>query len=250
MKQAAQRPPRPRPAIAACRTCSRPRHPRRVRPIRLARAPRPLGDRRARTAGEHSAVTWNRLNRAPSSATRVMVGVAIGPPNALGFPNPASSIKTSSTLGALSGGVTCPMKSQSGTEPASVRFAVPLNAVPATGSLVRSNGASAMAMPSSLHLPSRALGPQPTARHGTSHHPPRTNTAPSPKITAAAWGHTAAHPGMPDSIAQREPSTQKLDQCRRARTAGSGCAQPAGQSSSAAYRTAARRAFSPSSYIT
>ncbi len=50
--------------------------------------------------------------------------------------------------------------------------------------------------------------------------------------------HIAAHLGMPGSIPQRERSTQKPDQCRRARTVGSGCPQPAGQSSSAAYRTA------------
>jgi hypothetical protein len=35
-----------------------------------------------------------------------------------------------------------------------------------------------------------------------------------------------------------ERSIQKSGQCRRARTAGSGCRQPAGESSSAAYRTA------------
>ena len=37
----------------------------------------------------------------------------------------------------------------------------------------------------------------------------------------------------------QEHSTQKPGQCPRARTAGSGCPKPAGQSSSAAYRTAA-----------
>ena len=50
--------------------------------------------------------------------------------------------------------------------------------------------------------------------------------------------HIAAHLGMPGSTPQRERSTQKPDQCRRARTGSSGCPQPAGQSSSAAYRTA------------
>jgi hypothetical protein len=45
--------------------------------------------------------------------------------------------------------------------------------------------------------------------------------------------------GMPGSIPQRERSTQKPGQGRRARTAGSGCPQPAGQSSSAAYRIGA-----------
>jgi len=50
--------------------------------------------------------------------------------------------------------------------------------------------------------------------------------------------HVAAHLGMPGSILQRERSTQKPGQCPRARTAGSGCPKPAGQSSSTAYRTA------------
>ncbi len=52
--------------------------------------------------------------------------------------------------------------------------------------------------------------------------------------------HIAAHLGMPGSIPQRKRSTQKPHQCRRARTAGSGCPQPAEHSSSAAYRTATR----------
>ena len=49
-----------------------------------------------------------------------------------------------------------------------------------------------------------------------------------------------AHLGMTGTILLRERSAQKPDQCRRARTTGSECPQPAGQSSSAAYRTAAR----------
>jgi hypothetical protein len=129
------------------------------------------------------------------------------------------------------------MKSRSGTEPASVRFAVPLNAVPATGSLVRSNGASAMAMPSSLHLPSRALGPQPTAPARNLASPATMNTARHPRSPTQSGAY-----GCPSRDARLhragEPSTQKLNLCRRARTAGSGCAQPAGQVSSAAYRTA------------
>jgi hypothetical protein len=51
VKLAAERPPGPCPAVAACRGCSQPGRPRRVRPIRLIRGPRPLGDRRASTAG-------------------------------------------------------------------------------------------------------------------------------------------------------------------------------------------------------
>jgi hypothetical protein len=49
VKPAAERPLRPHPAAAACRSWSRPQRPRRVQPIRLLRAPRTLGDRRART---------------------------------------------------------------------------------------------------------------------------------------------------------------------------------------------------------
>jgi hypothetical protein len=60
----------------------------------------------AARVGEHNAVTWNRLYRAPSPATRVRAGEAIGPPNALGCPNPASSSSTSKTFGAPSGGAT------------------------------------------------------------------------------------------------------------------------------------------------
>lgn len=62
----------------------------------------------AARVGEHSAATWKRLYRTPSSAIRLIAGVLIGPPNALGLPNPASSTRISSTLGAPSGGLTCP----------------------------------------------------------------------------------------------------------------------------------------------
>ena len=41
--------------------------------------------------------------------------------NAVDAPNPASSINTSRTLGAPEGGVGCPIRSQSGCEPSSVR---------------------------------------------------------------------------------------------------------------------------------
>src|SRR5207248_8380020 len=55
-----------------------------------------------------------------------------------GLPNPASSISTTSTFGAPSGGFTCPICSQPGSEPPSVSFATPLNAGRRIGSLVRS----------------------------------------------------------------------------------------------------------------
>ena len=47
---------------------------------------------------------WNREYFNPCAASRSKVGVAIGPPNALDAPNPQSSISTTSTFGAPSGG--------------------------------------------------------------------------------------------------------------------------------------------------
>jgi hypothetical protein len=68
-------------------------------------------------------------------------------------------------------------------------------------------------------------------------HPVRSNAEAQSPAGAAQLAHRC-HLGMPGVNRQRERSTQKPDECRRARTAGSGCPQPAGQSSSAAYRTA------------
>ena len=70
--------------------------------------------------------------------------------------------------------------------------------------------------------------------------PVRSNAEAQSPAGAAQPAHRC-HLGMPRVTRQRERSTQKPDECRRARTAGSGCPQPAGQSSSAAYRTADRR---------
>jgi hypothetical protein len=61
-------------------------------------------DSSAARVGEHSAVVWNRVNFSPPAARRSAVGVAHGPPNALDAPNPTSSIRTTSTLGAPAGG--------------------------------------------------------------------------------------------------------------------------------------------------
>src|SRR5215212_7017441 len=63
---------------------------------------RPLSS--AARVGEHSAVVWNRLNFSPVAARRSAFGVAHGPPNALDAPKPASSISTTRTFGAPSGG--------------------------------------------------------------------------------------------------------------------------------------------------
>jgi len=70
----------------------------------------------AALVGEHIAVTCRPLYRRPRSAIRVQFGVAIGPPNVDGCPNPASSISTSKMFGAPAGGSTSPMMSQSGVE--------------------------------------------------------------------------------------------------------------------------------------
>ena len=53
----------------------------------------------------------------------------------------------------------------------------------------------------------------------------------SKALQALLSRYIAAHLGTPGPIPQRERSTQKPDQCRRARTAVSGCPQPAGQTS-------------------
>src|SRR5690349_10245985 len=59
---------------------------------------------RAARVGAHSAVVWNRLYLRPFRASRSAVGVTHGPPNALDAAKPTSSSRTTSTLGAPSGG--------------------------------------------------------------------------------------------------------------------------------------------------
>ena len=72
------------------------------------------------------------LDRAAEGA-RVADGVWIGPPNVLGLPKPASSIRTRSTFGAPSGGWTWLAWFQSGVESASVRSSRPRTAVAGSG---------------------------------------------------------------------------------------------------------------------
>ena len=79
----------------------------------------------AARVGEQSAVTWKRLYLRPCSATRVIAGVETGPPNVDGLPKPASSISTSSTFGAPSGGDGVMLIVQSATDASSVRPIVP-----------------------------------------------------------------------------------------------------------------------------
>ena len=56
---------------------------------------------------EQIAVVWKRVNFKPFAASFSAFGVAQGPPKALDEPNPASSIRMSSTLGAPLGGRNC-----------------------------------------------------------------------------------------------------------------------------------------------
>ena len=57
--------------------------------------------------GEQSAVVWKRLNFSPPAASISALGVWHGPPKALDAPNPTSSIRMTSTLGAPLGGRNC-----------------------------------------------------------------------------------------------------------------------------------------------
>ena len=54
--------------------------------------------------GEQRAVVWKREYFSPFFARRSKFGVSHGPPKALEAPNPTSSIRTTRTLGAPSGG--------------------------------------------------------------------------------------------------------------------------------------------------
>ena len=67
-----------------------------------------------------------------------MAGVETGPPKVDGLPKPASSIRTSSTFGAPSGGDGVMLIVQSGTEASSVRPIVPPKFGSGIGSPVRS----------------------------------------------------------------------------------------------------------------
>ena len=67
-----------------------------------------------------------------------MAGVETGPPNVDGLPKPASSISTSSTFGAPSGGVGVMLIVQSATDVSSVRPIVPPKFGSGIGSTVRS----------------------------------------------------------------------------------------------------------------
>ncbi len=57
--------------------------------------------------GEQRAVVWKRLYFSPPAASFSAFGVWQGPPKALEEPNPASSMRMISTLGAPFGGRSC-----------------------------------------------------------------------------------------------------------------------------------------------
>ena len=61
----------------------------------------------AARVGEQRAVVWKRLYFSPPAASFSAFGVWQGPPKALAEPNPASSIRMTSTLGAPLGGRNC-----------------------------------------------------------------------------------------------------------------------------------------------
>src|SRR2546430_17598611 len=61
----------------------------------------------AARVGEQRAVVWKRLYFSPPAASFSKFGVWQGPPKALAEPNPASSIRMNSTLGAPLGGRNC-----------------------------------------------------------------------------------------------------------------------------------------------
>ena len=58
----------------------------------------------AARVGEHSAVVWKRFSFNPAADNRSAVGVLHGPPKPDEAPNPTSSMRTISTLGAPGGG--------------------------------------------------------------------------------------------------------------------------------------------------
>src|SRR6266542_1801884 len=60
--------------------------------------------RSAWRVGEHRAVVWKRVYFNPPAASFSAFGVWQGPPKALLEPNPASSMRITSTLGAALGG--------------------------------------------------------------------------------------------------------------------------------------------------
>ena len=93
---------------------------------------------RAARVGEQSAVTWKPLYLRPCPPTRVIAGVETGPPNVDGLPKPASSISTSNTFGAPSGGDGVMLIVQSATDASSVRPTVPPKFGSGIGSTVRS----------------------------------------------------------------------------------------------------------------
>ena len=115
--------------------------------------------------GEHSATTWKRLYLRPWSATRVIAGVETGPPNVDGLPKPASSIRTSNTFGAPSGGDGVMAIVQSPTDVSRVRPIAPPKFGSGIGSTVRSGLNFPIASPSdSFNAPMPFLSPWTTDR--------------------------------------------------------------------------------------
>ena len=146
----------------------------------------------AARVGEHNAVTWKPLYLRPCSATRVMAGVETGPPKVDGLPKPASSIRTSSTFGALSGGDGVMLIVQSATDASRVRPIVPPKFGSGIGSTVRSGLNFPIASASdSFNAPMPFLSPWTTDRSTA---PPSACSTPS-RCSSSKIAMIPADPG-------------------------------------------------------
>src|SRR6185437_14347355 len=91
----------------------------------------------AARVGAHSAVVWKRLYLKPRAARRSAVGVAHGPPNALEAAKPTSSSRTTSTLGAPSGGRSGSIAGNDASGSLASNGSVPSNGASGIGRTVR-----------------------------------------------------------------------------------------------------------------
>src|SRR5947209_15435545 len=94
-------------------------------------------DSNAARVGAHNAVVWKRLYFKPFPASRSAVGVAHGPPNALDAAKPTSSSRTTSTLGAPSGGRRGSIAGNDASGSLASNGRVPSNGVSGIGRTVR-----------------------------------------------------------------------------------------------------------------
>src|SRR3954452_2607141 len=138
-------------------------------PIPTERWMRP--DSKAARVGAHSAVVWKRLYFRPFPASRSAVGVAHGPPNALGPAKPTSSSKMTSTLGAPAGGCSGSIAGNDASGPWRRMGAFLRTACPESAGRRANCGRSLSATRAPRHLSRRTEGGQ--ARGGRSGAPYR-----------------------------------------------------------------------------